>query len=122
MAGNDRIYKLMDTRPRVLANSFRESRDRWKEKCQNAKEDVKSLKGRLRDVENSRSKWRTDAEHALSQQKLLQEKINDLSSELILSAAAIAEAEKKKISLNTLMSRDNSIRWNKSASWCSFFC
>lgn len=89
-------YVLMETRPRLLANSFRKSRDNWKQKCQAAKVEMRALRDRLRDLEASRSKWRRDAEQSQQEQQRLQEQMARLQSQLAASAEAIAQAEKKR--------------------------
>lgn len=43
---------------RKLVNFFRKSRDRWKEKYQEAKRLCKKLSNQVRAVERSRKKWR----------------------------------------------------------------
>lgn len=95
MATEEREYALLETRPRQLALSFRESRDKWKRKCQDAKAEVRSLRIRIRDLELSRSKWRDDAEMLQIEQQRLLAEVQRLESQLMLSAEAIAESEKK---------------------------
>ena len=46
---------------RVLVASFRKSRDRWKQKCIDAKVDRKRLQVRVADVSKSRDGWRDKA-------------------------------------------------------------
>ena len=96
MAKEGKEYVLLETRPRVLLKSIRESRDNWKRKCQKAKSEVKSMRDRVRDLELSRSKWRDDAEVAQREQQRLQEEIQHLESQLTLSAETLAQWEKKK--------------------------
>lgn len=88
-------YRTMETRPRVLAESFRKSRDNWKRKCQQAKAETKSLRDRVRDLELSRAKWRDDAEVSQKEQIRLQEEVEQLQSQLALSAQALANPPKK---------------------------
>lgn len=95
MAKEAKEYSLLETRPRVLAQSFRESRDNWKRKCQEAKAEIKSLRGRIRDLELSRAKWRDDAEASQREQQDLREEVERLQTQLTFSAAAVAESEKK---------------------------
>ena len=95
--GKEKEYELMEKRPRVLANSFRKSRDNWKRKCQEAKAEVKSFRDRMRDLELSRSRWRDDAEEAQREKQRLQEEIEQLQSQLILSAESLAQSEKKMV-------------------------
>ena len=97
MDGKEKEYELMEKRPRVLANSFRKSRDNWKRKCQQAKAEVKSFRDRMRDLELSRSRWRDDAEEAQREKQRLQEEIEQLQSQLMLSAESIAQSEKKMV-------------------------
>lgn len=89
-------YPLLDTRPRVLAQSFCKSRDNWKRKCQEAKAELKSLRGRIRDLELSRSKWRDDAEMSQKEERRLQNIVESLQSELAISAQAVAQESSKK--------------------------
>jgi hypothetical protein len=44
-----------------LVRFFRRSRDRWKEKCQEAKRENKSLKTRLGKMKESRDRWKAEA-------------------------------------------------------------
>ena len=90
-------YRTLETRPRVLAESFRKSRDQWKRKCQQAKGELKSLRDRMRDLELSRAKWRDDAELSQHEQLRLQDEVEQLQSQLSLSAQALADAPKKTI-------------------------
>jgi peptidoglycan hydrolase CwlO-like protein len=89
-------YPLLDSRPRALAQSFRMSRDNWKRKCQEAKAELKSLRGRIRDLELSRDKWRDDAEMSQNEERRLQNEIERLQSDLAISAEAIAQESLKK--------------------------
>ncbi len=84
-------YRTLDSRPRALAQSFRRSRDNWKQKCQEAKAELKSLRGKIRDLELSRAKWRDDAEMSQSELLLLQDEIEQLQSELVISAQALTQ-------------------------------
>ena len=97
MAKEGKEYSLLETRPRLLANSFRESRDNWKRKCQEAKAEVKSLRDRIRDLELSRSKWRDDAEVARREHQRSLVEIQTLQSQLTLSAEALAQSDEKKV-------------------------
>lgn len=67
-----RTYK---SRPRVLLDFFRRSRDAWKRKCKQAKEELKLLKNQNRAVEKSRACWRT-------QTKELEAEVQRLRNEL----------------------------------------
>ena len=96
MAQEVKEYLLLETRPRVLAESFRRSRDNWKQKCQKAKAEVKALRDRIRDLELSRAKWRDDAEAYQREQQNLREEVERLQMEMRLAGAAIAQSEKKR--------------------------
>jgi septal ring factor EnvC (AmiA/AmiB activator) len=50
--------------PHVLIRSFRLSRDRWKDKHQRLKADLKYQKNRIADLTKSRDRWRQQAEQA----------------------------------------------------------
>ena len=58
----DKVYRLLETRPRVLINSLLVSRGKWKEKCGVAKVELQAFRGKVRDLEVSREKWRVQAE------------------------------------------------------------
>ena len=94
-------YRTMETRPKVLAEAFRKSRDKWKQKCQDTKAEAKKLRDRIRDLEASRAKWRDDAEFAREEQQRLVDEVNHLKGELVRSAQTLAalpqdaESEKK---------------------------
>lgn len=49
-------------RPLVLLRFFQKSRDRWKQRCRQAKSDTKSWRERERDVRKSRDQWRQKAQ------------------------------------------------------------
>ena len=101
VAVSEREYRTMETRPRVAAEAFRKSRDRWKQKCQDSKAEAKKLRDRIRDLEASRAKWRDDAEFARQEQQRLLDEVNHLKDELICAAQELAsppqdaESEKK---------------------------
>jgi len=41
----ERVYRLLETRPRVLVNSLLESRTKWKEKCGVSKVELQAFRG-----------------------------------------------------------------------------
>ena len=47
--------------PRILARSFRRSRDQWKKKCMVAKTEIKKYKNQASDARRSREKWKDKA-------------------------------------------------------------
>jgi hypothetical protein len=57
---------------RALARSFRLSRDRWKAKAGQRRQENRALKVRLRDLETSRDLWKQKATHLQAQLDLLQ--------------------------------------------------
>jgi predicted nucleic acid-binding Zn-ribbon protein len=81
-------YRLLDTRPRVLAKFFQASRDKWKRKCQQAHAENKKLRDQARDVRESRQHWREQAEQAQCEKQRLAADVQLLKEQL-------AVAEKK---------------------------
>jgi chromosome segregation ATPase len=91
----EKVYRLLETRPRVLVNSLLVSRDKWTEKCGVAKVELQAFRGKVRDLEVSREKWRVQAEeteyrrrdlaqqleHANEQNKRLEERIAAFEAE-----------------------------------------
>ncbi len=82
VAADEKKYRLLETRPRVLANFFRESRDNWKRKFQETKPEFQAFRGRIRDLELSRAKWREQAEQSQSEQNRLEQEVQQLNEEL----------------------------------------
>ena len=58
---------------RILARSFRLSRDKWKQKHKEAKAKIKYLEVRSRDLEKSREHWREIAEEHEQELEFLKE-------------------------------------------------
>ena len=85
-------YRLMETRPRVLAKFVEQSRDNWKRKCQAAIAQVKQFRDNVRDVQQSRQMWRAQAEQVRQEQQRLAAEVQRLQE---LLAAATAAVEKK---------------------------
>lgn len=82
VAADEKKYRLLETRPRVLANFFRESRDNWKRKYQEAKSEFQAFRGRIRDLELSRAKWRDQAEQSQSELQRLEQELRHLKEKL----------------------------------------
>ena len=61
-----------------LVRSFEQSRDRWKEKCQAAKSELKRTQNMVRDVRKSRQSWRARAAEAEQTAHELQQQLDDL--------------------------------------------
>jgi hypothetical protein len=68
---------------RTLAHSFRRSRDQWKAKAMQRREELRAMKVRLRDVEASRELWKTKALY-------LQEQLHHLSASASEPASEIS--------------------------------
>jgi hypothetical protein len=83
---------LLKTRPGVLVRFFQKSRDRWKEKCQQVRGQLKALLVRIRDLERSRAAWRTRAEQHEQELRQLQQELAQLQC---AAAAAPQEPEQK---------------------------
>ena len=62
---------------RKLARFFRASRDRWKAKYMEMKNERKLMGNQVRAVEKSRQKWRQVAEQAQQQVRLLQQELDE---------------------------------------------
>ena len=61
-----------------LVRSFENSRDRWKEKCQAAKSELKRTQNMVRDVRKSREAWRARAAQAEQTSCELQQQLDEL--------------------------------------------
>ena len=80
--GEGKKLRLLETRPRVLAQFFQKSRDQWKLKCQQARGEVRAFRVRTRDLEESRAKWREAAEQSAQEQERLREENARLREQL----------------------------------------
>lgn len=81
---------------RVLAAFFEKSRDQWKQKCMDAKTELKRFKVRVSDVSKSRDAWREKAESKQRELEALQSQVQQLQGQLsdVTSEAAVAQAQK----------------------------
>ena len=61
-----------------LVRSFEKSRDRWKEKCQAAKSELKRTQNMVRDVRKSREAWRARATQAEQTTRELGQQLDEL--------------------------------------------
>ena len=77
---------------RNLAWSFRQSRDKWKRKCQDLQRVHKRLQNEVRDVRKSRAVWQGRAIQALQQAATLGTEVQHLQEQL---HAVRAAAEKR---------------------------
>ena len=50
----DKVYPVLETRPRVLVNSLFVGRAKWKQKCAAAKIQLQAFRGSMRDLKVSR--------------------------------------------------------------------
>ena len=89
----EKVYRLLQTRPRVLVNSLLESRAKWKEKCGVSKVELQAFRGKVRDLEVSREKWRISAEESEKLQR-------DLSQQLESAQAQIKQLEERLTALD----------------------
>ena len=94
----EKVYRLLETRPRVLVNSLLVGRAKWKEKCGVAKVELQAFRGKVRDLEVSREKWRVQAEESESLRQDLAQQLESAKAQnkqLEVRLAAL-EAEQKK--------------------------
>ena len=61
-----------------LVRWLEKSRDRWKEKCQAAKVELKRVQNMVRDVRKSRDAWRVRAAQAEHNAQELQQQLDEL--------------------------------------------
>lgn len=66
---------------RKLVVFFRASRDKWKEKCQQARHDLKLLKRRYATLLNSRDAWKAQCHEAEARLEELAERLSAQESE-----------------------------------------
>ena len=90
----EKVYRLLETRPRVLVNSLLESRAKWKEKCGVSKVELQAFRGKVRDLEISREKWRIQAEENETLRR-------DLAQQLESSQAQIKQLEERLATFET---------------------
>lgn len=62
---------------RKLVQVFQRSRNRWKAKYRDLKDECKLLGNQVRAVEKSREKWRQDAQQARQQLRELQQELEE---------------------------------------------
>ena len=68
---------------RVLADWFRKSRDRWKQKYMALKAEVKRFKNRAYDLQKSRDNWKEQAAAHQQQVEALQAQVEQLRAQLV---------------------------------------
>ena len=65
-----------------LLSFFRRSQLGWKSKCGEAKRELKFVKNKLKQLEDSRSLWRKKAEESLRENESLQKEVERLKKKL----------------------------------------
>ncbi len=60
-----------------LVRFFEDSRDKWKEKCQEAKLRVKRLHTKVADLQTSRERWREEARQLRAEVAQLREELEE---------------------------------------------
>lgn len=65
------------SRPKVLLEFFRRSRDNWKRKCQETKAALKLAKNQNRAVQESRAKWRAQAKELEAELRRVREGVEE---------------------------------------------
>ena len=93
----EKVYRLLETRPRVLVNSLLVGRAEWKEKCGVAKVELQASRGNVRDLEVSREKWRVQAEENESLRQDLAQQLESAKEQnkRLEERLAALEAEQK---------------------------
>lgn len=66
---------------RKLVAFFQASRDKWKEKCQRTKYDLKLLKRRFENLQLSRDQWQQDYQQVVAQRAELQARSEHLQAQ-----------------------------------------
>ena len=66
---------------RKLVRFFQRSRDKWKQKCLEAKQRIKLLANQVRAVEKSREQWRAQAEAANQRLQELEQQLAEQKRE-----------------------------------------
>jgi len=94
----DKVYRLLETRPRVLMNSLLVGRAKWKEKCGVSKVELQAFRGKVRDLEVSREKWRVQAEEYENLRRDLAQQLESAKTQnrQLEERLATLEAAKKK--------------------------
>jgi peptidoglycan hydrolase CwlO-like protein len=67
---------------RKLVRFFQHSRDNWKGKCQEAKQQCKLMGNQVRAVQKSRAEWRSRAEQSEQRVHELEQELAELKREL----------------------------------------
>jgi len=84
---------------RVLAAFFQKSRDKWKQRCMDAKKELKRFKVRVHDVSKSRDAWREQAKSKQRELESLQSQVQQLEHQLSEVSSEASAAEPQKMTL-----------------------
>ena len=68
------------SRPKVLQRFFLGSRNRWKAKCREAKQELKLAKNQVRAVEKSRAAWKSEAQQLRDELRQARQQLEELQS------------------------------------------
>jgi septal ring factor EnvC (AmiA/AmiB activator) len=82
---------------RALAWSFHKSRENWKRKYADVKQEVKQFRDQTRDLRQSRERWREKADALEAENRTLEQMLAELQSRLTGEDASV---EKKGVSTN----------------------
>lgn len=80
---------------RILLPKILKSRDDWKRKCQQRRDQNKTLQIKVRDLTASREAWRTKCEKRQSEQEQLQAERDSLQARVDALERERADAKKK---------------------------
>ena len=80
---------------RKLTTFFRGSRDKWKGKCQQAKQELKLLKRRFENLQISRDQWQQGYEQGEAQREQLQARSEHLEAQHQQLQAQVEALSKK---------------------------
>ncbi len=111
MEGQEKGLDRFRSPVRVLASFFEKSRDQWKQKCMDAKTELKRFKVRVHDVSKSRDAWREKAEARQRELESLQSQVQQLQSEVsdVSSETSAAEVQKTTLMPSAASSRCQTI-------------
>ena len=80
---------------RILARHFLRSRDQWKQKCLQAKQEIKRFKNKAADAVKSRDQWRRKFEQLQIQAQSLESELEQLRAES-QTAAGVKKSQPRR--------------------------
>lgn len=86
--GNTEISHFKSPK-RMLVRFFRQSRDRWKRKCKELRADLKRVRVRMYDLNESQQHWKHRAQQRLKEQEQLQAQLGELKGQLAQAQEAL---------------------------------